>query len=336
MARKASLRTKSGLLNPSKVSLRDRFLFTDTNDHNPVVGTLCSDCNGTGKIAGSLDDSHPPCRHCEGIGAIDIPVHFFPNDRPSLEAKARKDDWIRCPGCSVAFSLEKGHWTGWRHVCGQRIVVLPADGATRFTELTKRLRKKEFAVRKFIRAVFDNGLLNVASAAFFGAIFTFQTWFSSNPDLPDALREPNPSKVLLWYAEQRSALHSTSVGSLAYGYLVATSISWIAMCVTGKCVDAFLRTRNGVRWREAVENVIELICLMGLPIGAALFVFPSAALHENTFPPFPSTHWSEFSRHILLSIGAVITWTATLLGLIASVITIYEAITKPPEMNRRV
>lgn len=331
---KVLLKTRSGLLNPSQVSLRDRSFFNDKNDHNPVVGTLCSKCRGTGRLAGMSEKSYPACESCDGIGALDIPVHFFPNDRPPLEAKARKDDWIRCPGCSTAFSLERGLWTGWRHICGLRIVVRPPEGSTKLSELVRRgrrrLQKLHLAVRAFVQTIFELWLISLGVATLIAPLIIYLIWFSSNPELSQAVSEPHPPKAFIWYAQHRSALGSVSFWDLTGGYLATAGIAWVATCLASKCIDLFDWHRLGNSLGELFEALFAVIFLFGPTYAASLFVFPVVALREITFPPFPSFHWSQFSQHILLSTGAIITWTATVLGLVASVITIYQTITKPP------
>jgi hypothetical protein len=107
-------------------------VFTDENDHNPLVPEGCRACGGTG-ICGEavhIDDNYAGeedyiCEICAGSGVTGRLVPFFDNQSEPVESAVRPDGWTRCPACGKMFSTADPYrWTGLRHVsCGQRITL---------------------------------------------------------------------------------------------------------------------------------------------------------------------------------------------------------------------
>lgn len=156
MHNKRSKRTDSGLL-ILKMHVRPTYVpfdhvddiaavFTSENDHNPFVAAICPKCGGCGESIGLvpadynfnllIDDPEAGdsvvgwhvdfggCPRCNGSGVIDEPARLFNNDKPPETVRANANSVARCPNCGLRFSTKvRGIWTGWRHCCGQRLIV---------------------------------------------------------------------------------------------------------------------------------------------------------------------------------------------------------------------
>jgi hypothetical protein len=102
-----------------------QLLFTDENNHNPLVLEDCPECHGRGHVcheaAGIAATS--ACPHCEGLGTTLELVPCFANDSPEQEGVLDEHDFLTCPCCGRRFSTRDRHsWTGRRHFgCGQLI-----------------------------------------------------------------------------------------------------------------------------------------------------------------------------------------------------------------------
>ena len=122
-------RTKSGLLIKKFIEYSDASLYTDENDHNPIVAADCPKCGGLGRWSEDDEDgSHHDyvCHVCRVTGAADVPAPLFDNDLPARETTADDKGWVRCPNCGKGFKLtDKHRWTGRRHTtCGQKLIVI--------------------------------------------------------------------------------------------------------------------------------------------------------------------------------------------------------------------
>jgi hypothetical protein len=110
----------------SRYPRRSAAVFTDENDHNPLILEDCPRCGGRGRVCTSphpdeyvLDD----CPACGGLGTTTEVVHYFPGTSPEAEAVVDAHGWITCPRCERRFSTRhRDTWTGRRHLtCGQGI-----------------------------------------------------------------------------------------------------------------------------------------------------------------------------------------------------------------------
>lgn len=107
-------------------------IFTDENDHNPIVDETCPRCHGEGRYWHCVPSGEgvacdkPTCEVCNGTGVIGESVAYFSNQQPEIEAVAHENRWITCPNCNIRFKLtNKYSWTGKRHMtCGQKIKVV--------------------------------------------------------------------------------------------------------------------------------------------------------------------------------------------------------------------
>lgn len=97
---------------------RDDAVFTDENDHNPLVLEACPACSKWGRCG-----PPEPCPECHGLKTTGRAVHYFPNPLPEEAAVVDEQGWITCPLCDRRFSTRyRGTWTGRRHLtCGQAI-----------------------------------------------------------------------------------------------------------------------------------------------------------------------------------------------------------------------
>jgi hypothetical protein len=114
------------LADPKQIRFDDATLFTDDNDHNPVVRAICPDCKGAARICVQHGPLHGDgfCATCHGVGSLDRPGRLFDNDAPPESVTPNQHGYLKCPGCGVAFRAippAPNVWTGWRHKCGQRI-----------------------------------------------------------------------------------------------------------------------------------------------------------------------------------------------------------------------
>jgi hypothetical protein len=99
---------------------RDGHLFTEENDHNPMIHVDCPLCDGTGKeLAGNND----VCPICEGSGRKAI--SYFKNDNPPIIGKVNSKGDCKCPSCGFIFTITNPRsWTGKRHArCGQKLIL---------------------------------------------------------------------------------------------------------------------------------------------------------------------------------------------------------------------
>jgi hypothetical protein len=108
------------------IDFSDRTLFTDENDHNPIVQKICHICNGRSRRFSEKNGVHSDfqCHHCRGVGSVNEPSKLFEDDTPPVELKVGPEGWLKCPNCERRFNTrDKQRWTGWRHKCGQRIKI---------------------------------------------------------------------------------------------------------------------------------------------------------------------------------------------------------------------
>jgi hypothetical protein len=123
-----SKRTDSGLPIVKHFRFDDATIFTEENDHNPLVAAKCPECRGRGTWAEpnpeAGDHFNCGCQTCNLSGVIDEPARLFDNDNPPLTITADPEGRAKCPHCGWRFRItDKAVWTGWRHRCGQRLRV---------------------------------------------------------------------------------------------------------------------------------------------------------------------------------------------------------------------
>jgi hypothetical protein len=127
--RKADIRRRLAL---SRYPRRAKAIFTDENDHNPLVLQDCRACRGSGKQChhGSQDDiqvySLERCNECGGLGVTGQVEPFFSNNELEMSAYPDSEGWLTCPACQWRFTIhDRRAWTGRRHMrCGQKIKVI--------------------------------------------------------------------------------------------------------------------------------------------------------------------------------------------------------------------
>ena len=111
-------------MNESKL----KAVFTDANDHNPIVDEDCPHCSGSGKYCKEEDGGYSLylCPFCNGSGVTGGKIPYFSNEQPEMEAFVDGSGWITCPNCQTRFSTNDAHrWTGKRHMkCGQKIKLI--------------------------------------------------------------------------------------------------------------------------------------------------------------------------------------------------------------------
>ena len=106
-------------------------VYSDENDHNPVVLEDCPECSGSGKKCrpeareGGLAYYLEACPVCRGAKTTGNLVHKYQNDSPAMEAAVNEFGWTKCPGCGVNFKTTSStRWSGLRHkTCGQKILL---------------------------------------------------------------------------------------------------------------------------------------------------------------------------------------------------------------------
>ncbi len=125
-AREAAMRRR---LTIEKYSQPGSRVYTDENDHNPLVLEKCPDCKGTGRDSGFVLDvflyySHT-CPTCKGERFSGELVPQFANDAEPLDATVSIYGGVRCPGCRGVFTINSPQsWSGRRHLlCGQKILL---------------------------------------------------------------------------------------------------------------------------------------------------------------------------------------------------------------------
>ena len=117
-----------------KYPLKKDAVFTDENDHNPLIQKVCPECNGYGKRDKYTENDKETgmgawtlsaCPTCKGHKAVDGTQHYFDNDQPAMVAELDESKWFRCPNCNKRVaSYDKHNWTGKRHMkCGQKIIL---------------------------------------------------------------------------------------------------------------------------------------------------------------------------------------------------------------------
>ena len=114
---------------------RSRAVFTDENDHNPLVLQDCPTCDGSGKASEYWSEgeisvhSRIICPTCHGTGITGEIEPFFAIDTPEASVATGVDGWITCPNCRWRFTtVDPNAWTGRRHMrCGQKIKVISSS-----------------------------------------------------------------------------------------------------------------------------------------------------------------------------------------------------------------
>jgi hypothetical protein len=107
-------------------------VFTEENDHNPLIQKECPSCCGYGKRDIPMKQhseivgySLAACSECKGTGIIKGVQQYFENDNPEMEAEIDGSGWVKCSNCGIRFATYDRHrWTGRRHLrCGQKLVL---------------------------------------------------------------------------------------------------------------------------------------------------------------------------------------------------------------------
>jgi hypothetical protein len=135
MDREARQRYMSEHLNVRNHSDPSDIVYSDENDHNPLVPEDCPGCFGTGKrcrlVAHGAGTAYglERCTACAGAKTTGNLVRKYKNDSPALEAGVNEFGWTKCPGCGVNFKTTSSvSWSGLRHkTCGQKILLSIAD-----------------------------------------------------------------------------------------------------------------------------------------------------------------------------------------------------------------
>lgn len=317
-------KTASGLVSGARIPFGDRRFFNRSNDHNPVVGARCQSCNGSGRF-GEVSDI--PCFACKGVGALNQPVHFFNNDNAPAEARVRADCWITCPGCSHSFSLERGDWTGWRHACGQRIILLPPKDSSWVKALLLKWRWKWAKERKHILWLLD-GRWDLLSHLWIGAAICFivihVVWYSGQIGVDPELKKTD---LFRWYSQHRHALRPVGLFYVALGFVSTLGTSWLTTCVLFRRAYRPWLSIDNDGLSGCLSWLLGFIYLTVPPLLTTHFVYPIVTLRGRSVSSTPSA-LRDFMGNVLSNTWIVVGWTATFLGLIASVITIYEALRK--------
>jgi hypothetical protein len=102
-----------------------QLIFTEENNHNPLVLEDCPECHGRGRGCDETGGAAvtTECTHCAGLGTTTDLVPCFANDDAEQEGVVDVDGFVTCPCCERRFSTRDGdRWTGRRHRgCGQLI-----------------------------------------------------------------------------------------------------------------------------------------------------------------------------------------------------------------------
>lgn len=102
-------------------------VFSDDDDHDPLVLEDCPACRGRGTRCDESDGMArlDTCDACDGAGTTFALVRHFANDAAPVEVTVDASGWVTCPGCHRRFSTRASSaWTGRRHMrCGQRITL---------------------------------------------------------------------------------------------------------------------------------------------------------------------------------------------------------------------
>ena len=117
------------LIQASPHPRREGAVFTDDNDHNPIILQDCPECHGRRKFCewGTPEDrfihQQVVCLTCCGLGSTGTEGSYFANDTPAIDARLMGISRILCPHCGETFRIhDSSAWTGRRHrTCGQKI-----------------------------------------------------------------------------------------------------------------------------------------------------------------------------------------------------------------------
>ena len=131
-SRKQAIRKQ---LNIAKYTKPENIVFSDENDHNPLVLEKCPVCKGTGKNCKRIKTTNEmvivtdSCEACGGLRVTGNLVRQYSEDSSIEEARVNRDGWLKCPGCGTRFTTNSAaSWSGWRHkTCGQKIRLVPQD-----------------------------------------------------------------------------------------------------------------------------------------------------------------------------------------------------------------
>jgi|SRR5215475_1058408 len=125
-AKKEEIRRR---LNIARYSNRENIVYSDENDHNPLVLEKCPACSGTGKncrfVASENAYYTDICEACDGERTTGNLVRQYSSDTAPIEARVNESGWVKCPGCGVGFKTTSHEsWSGLRHkTCGQKILI---------------------------------------------------------------------------------------------------------------------------------------------------------------------------------------------------------------------
>ena len=123
-ARKEEIRKR---LNLATYSNPHNIIYSDQNDHNPLVLESCPSCAGRGKNCSENERKYSLtiCTACDGTGKTGQVVRRYQADSTPIEVLVNECGWAKCPGCGVSFKpTSSGSWTGRRHkTCGQKILL---------------------------------------------------------------------------------------------------------------------------------------------------------------------------------------------------------------------
>src|SRR4051812_34729064 len=87
-------------------SVNPRYVFDESNDHNPLILDECPRCRGRGAHdqwgRNEQDEACQQlvsCSLCNGSGTTGQQVRYFDNDSPTIDVPLRAGGWITCPCC---------------------------------------------------------------------------------------------------------------------------------------------------------------------------------------------------------------------------------------------
>jgi hypothetical protein len=115
-----------------KIGFVPASVFTDSNDHNPMVMPDCPSCGGRGKVCRHFTEdgvechSLSECEACSGKGYLHDarPERLWPEEAEMIEVIRNPNGWVRCPNCGKAFKETGETWSGRRHQCGQKLRII--------------------------------------------------------------------------------------------------------------------------------------------------------------------------------------------------------------------
>jgi hypothetical protein len=131
------------------------------------------------------------------------------------------------------------------------------------------------------------------------------------------------SELYRWYVERRHALRASDPWFAILGYISAVGTAWLGTCLAFRHAYGSKMNLAKDGLYGCLSSILGVIYVVLPPLLTIHFVFPVVALHGVSVPPSPSP-WQGFARHLMFNVWIFVGWTATLLGLVASVITIYE------------